>query len=117
MRLADGASPIYSRTGFAISQSTISVGAACDFCASAGRWTSAMMQLLERIGRGGLTVHGFRSTFRDWAAECTPFPNEVVEMALAHAIRDKTESAYRRRDLFDKRRELMEAWASTSRPK
>ncbi len=70
----------------------------------------AMLQLLDRMGRGELTVHGFRSTFRDWAAECTPFPNEVVEMALAHAIRDKTESAYRRGDLFDKRRELMEAW-------
>ena len=71
----------------------------------------AMLQLLERMGRGELTVHGFRSTFRDWAAECTPFPNEVVEMALAHAIRDKTESAYRRGDLLEKRRELMEAWA------
>ncbi|MCS6501411.1 integrase arm-type DNA-binding domain-containing protein [Burkholderia thailandensis] len=71
----------------------------------------AMLQVLERMKRGTLTVHGFRSTFRDWAAECTPFSNEVVEMALAHAIRDKTEAAYRRGDLFDKRRTLMQAWA------
>ncbi|WP_334054468.1 tyrosine-type recombinase/integrase [Burkholderia cepacia] len=71
----------------------------------------AMLLVLDRMGRGELTVHGFRSTFRDWAAECTPYPNEVVEMALAHAIRDKTEAAYRRGDLFEKRRTLMQAWA------
>jgi integrase len=71
----------------------------------------AMLQLLKRMERGDLTTHGFRSTFRDWAAECTSFPNEVAEMALAHAIRDKTESAYRRGDLFDKRRDMMQAWA------
>jgi integrase len=71
----------------------------------------AMLKLLERMKRDDLTTHGFRSTFRDWAAECTAFPNEVAEMALAHAIRDKTESAYRRGDLLDKRRELMQAWA------
>ncbi|MFM0649003.1 integrase arm-type DNA-binding domain-containing protein [Paraburkholderia bryophila] len=71
----------------------------------------AMLNLLERMKRDDLTTHGFRSTFRDWAAERTAFPNEVAEMALAHAIRDKTESAYRRGDLFDKRRELMQAWA------
>ncbi|RIV65962.1 tyrosine-type recombinase/integrase [Burkholderia pseudomallei] len=71
----------------------------------------AMLQVLDRMGRSDLTVHGFRSTFRDWAAECTPFPNEVVEMALAHAIRDKTEAAYRRGDLFEKRCTLMQAWA------
>jgi integrase len=71
----------------------------------------AMLKVLERMGRSDLTVHGFRSTFRDWAAERTSFPNEVVEMALAHAIDDKTEAAYRRGDLFEKRRLLMEAWA------
>ncbi|ALL66128.1 Integrase [Paraburkholderia caribensis MBA4] len=71
----------------------------------------AMLALLERMQRDDLTTHGFRSTFRDWAAECTPFPNEVAEMALAHTIRDKTESAYRRGDLFEKRREMMQAWA------
>ena len=63
------------------------------------------------MGRGDLTVHGFRSTFRDWAAEQTGHPNHVVEMALAHAIGDKVEAAYRRGDLFDKRRRLMEDWA------
>ncbi len=63
------------------------------------------------MGRPDLTVHGFRSTFRDWAAECTNFPREVVEMALAHAIGDKVEAAYRRGDPFEKRRELMTAWA------
>lgn len=57
------------------------------------------------------TVHGFRSSFRDWAAETTPFPSEVVEMALAHVIENATEAAYRRGDLFEKRRGLMAAWA------
>jgi integrase len=61
--------------------------------------------------RTDLTVHGFRSTFRDWAAERTSFQNEVIEMALAHAVGDKVEAAYRRGDLFDKRRRLMDAWA------
>jgi integrase len=58
-----------------------------------------------------ITVHGFRSTFDDWAADRTNFPREVAEMALAHAIDDKTEAAYRRGDLFEKRRQLMNAWA------
>jgi integrase len=71
----------------------------------------AMLALLDRMGRGDITVHGFRSTFRDWASETTPFPNEVIEMALAHAVADKTEAAYRRGDLFEKRRELMDHWA------
>jgi integrase len=61
---------------------------------------------------GKATVHGFRSTFRDWAAERTNFPNEVVEMALAHAVGDKVEAAYRRGDLFEKRRRLMAEWAT-----
>jgi integrase len=69
-------------------------------------------KLLQRMGRDDLTVHGFRSTFRDWAAECTTFSNEVVEMALAHAIGNKVEAAYRRGDLFEKRRKLMDAWAA-----
>jgi integrase len=56
--------------------------------------------------------HGFRSTFRDWTAECAHCPNEVAEMALAHAVGDKVEAAYRRGDLFDKRRSLMSEWAS-----
>ncbi|MBO1323581.1 tyrosine-type recombinase/integrase [Acetobacter sp. TBRC 12305] len=61
-------------------------------------------------GTKDVTVHGLRSTFRDWAAEETDYPREVAEMALAHAISDKVEAAYRRGDLFDKRREMMEAW-------
>jgi integrase len=71
----------------------------------------AMLKLLERMGRGDLTAHGFRSTFRDWAAERTNYPREVVEMALAHAIDSKVEAAYRRGDLFEKRRRLMADWA------
>jgi len=71
----------------------------------------AMLMLLRRMGRGDLTAHGFRSTFSDWCAEKTSFPSEVREMALAHAVGDKVEAAYRRGDLFQKRRELAEAWA------
>ncbi len=72
----------------------------------------AMLMLLRRMGRGDLTAHGFRSTFRDWAAEATNFPAEVAEMALAHTVGDKLEAAYRRGDLFEKRREIMAAWAN-----
>jgi integrase len=64
------------------------------------------------MGRKELTVHGFRSTFRDWAAERTSYPREAAERALAHAVGDKVEAAYRRGDLFEKRRRLMEAWAA-----
>lgn len=71
---------------------------------------SAFKVLLDRMGFGAITPHGFRSSFRDWTSERTNFPGSVAEMALAHAIEDKTEAAYRRRDLFDKRRELMNAW-------
>jgi integrase len=71
----------------------------------------AMLMLLRRMGRSDLTAHGFRSSFRDWAAERTTFPSEVAEMALAHAVGDKIEAAYRRGDLFEKRRQLADAWA------
>ena len=71
----------------------------------------AMLMLLKRMGRKDITVHGFRSSFRDWAAEQTHFARDVAEMALAHAIGDKVEAAYRRGDLFDKRCQLMAAWA------
>jgi integrase len=71
----------------------------------------ALLALLKRMGRADLTAHGFRSSFRDWAAECTGYPNEVAEMALAHVVKDKTEAAYRRGDLFAKRRRLMDDWA------
>ncbi len=69
-----------------------------------------MLMLLRRMGRDDLTAHGFRSCFSDWCAERTAYPREVVEMALAHAIANKVEAAYRRGDLFEKRRQLMEAW-------
>jgi integrase len=68
--------------------------------------------LLRRMGRGELTAHGFRSTFRDWAGEATTHPREVIEAALAHRLRDKAEAAYARGDLFAKRRRLMEDWAA-----
>jgi integrase len=71
----------------------------------------AMAMTLRRMARGELTVHGFRSTFRDWASERTGFPREVAEMALAHTVTDAVERAYRRGDLFTKRRQLMDAWA------
>ena len=71
-----------------------------------------MLALLQRMQRSDLTVHGFRSTFRDWAAETTTYQRGVVEAALAHAVGDKTEAAYRRGDLFEKRRRLMEDWAA-----
>jgi integrase len=77
-----------------------------------GLSSMALLKLLERMKRDDLTTHGFRSTFRDWAAEITHFPRDVAEMALAHTIGNKVEAAYRRGDLFDKRRELMEAWAT-----
>ena len=70
----------------------------------------AMLKLLRRMKRGDLTTHGFRSTFRDWAAERTNYPHEVAEMALAHTVSNKVEQAYRRGDIF-KRRELMDTWA------
>jgi integrase len=71
----------------------------------------AMLQLLDRMGRGDITVHGFRSTFKDWASEQTAFPDIVSEMALGHTIPNKVEAAYRRGDLLEKRRQLMDAWA------
>ncbi|MFP3475303.1 tyrosine-type recombinase/integrase [Burkholderia ambifaria] len=70
----------------------------------------AMLQLLERMKRNDITVHGFRSTFRDWAGETTHYPREVCEAALAHGIKDKAEAAYARGDLFTKRAALMQDW-------
>ena len=71
----------------------------------------ALVVLLGRMKRSDLTVHGFRSTFRNWAAERTSFPREVAEAALAHVLDDKTEAAYQRGDMLEKRRRLMDAWA------
>lgn len=68
--------------------------------------------VLKRMGFTALTVHGFRSTFRMWAAEMTHFPREVCEQALAHKLPDKVEEAYQRSDLFEKRRVLMDEWAN-----
>jgi len=72
---------------------------------------AAVLMLVKEISGADVTAHGFRSSFRDWAAERTNYPNHVVEMALAHTIPDAVEAAYRRGDLFEKRRKLMDAWA------
>lgn len=71
----------------------------------------AMLKLLDRMERKDITVHGFRSTFRDWAAETTAYPGETVEMCLAHTIKNQAEAAYRRGDLLEKRLCLMNDWA------
>ena len=71
----------------------------------------AMLELIRGMRGKGATVHGFRSSFRDWGAEQTAFPNEMLELALAHAVGDKVEAAYRRGDLMEKRRRLMADWA------
>ncbi len=83
------------------------------FGARAGKGLSNMslLKALKALKRPDLTTHGFRSTFRDWAAETTDHPGELVEMALAHVIANKVEAAYRRGDLFAKRRRLMDDWA------
>ena len=71
----------------------------------------AMLMALRRMKRDDLTTHGFRSTFRDWASEITHYPREVCEQALAHALESAVEAAYRRGDLFEKRRRLMDDWS------
>lgn len=78
----------------------------------AGLSNMAMLQMVRGMdGCAELTVHGFRSAFRDWAAEQTNFPRELAEKALAHTLKDETEAAYQRGDLLEKRRRMMEAWA------
>jgi len=88
------------------------LGGAWVFPASKGRQLSglAMAMVLRRM-HSDITVHGFRSVFRDWAAECTAYPHEICEMALAHTTANKAEAAYRRGDVFEERRSLMEDWA------
>ena len=76
----------------------------------------SMTAVLRRMGHETITVHGFRSSFRDWAGEITSFPREVIEAALAHRLKDKAEAAYARSDLFNKRRDLMQAWANAAKP-
>ena len=73
---------------------------------------TTMLKVVVRMGRKDITVHGFRSAFRDWAGETTTFPREVAEAALAHSVDTRVEAAYRRGDFFAKRRELMDAWSS-----
>jgi integrase len=73
-----------------------------------------MGKVLKDLGYGGITVHGFRSTFTDWAAEKTRVPKEVVDKALAHKLPDRVEAAYRRTDFFERRRGLMKKWADYS---
>jgi integrase len=77
----------------------------------------AMEMVLRRMKLDHVTVHGFRSSFRDWAGNMTSFPREVTETALAHVIGDKAEQAYRRGDALEKRRRLMEAWAAYCEPR
>lgn len=77
----------------------------------------AMDMMLRRMKRDGVTVHGFRSSFRDWAGNESSFPREVIETALAHVIGDKAEQAYRRSDALDKRRKLMDAWGAYCEPR
>ena len=72
---------------------------------------AACLKLLDDMKRDELTSHGFRSTFRDWCAEQTNFPREIAEAALAHVLSDKTEAAYQRGDLLERRRLLMHSWA------
>jgi len=71
----------------------------------------AMAKMLSLLGYDEFTVHGFRSTFKDWACDCTTFPREVSEAALSHAIGDAVEQSYRRGDALEMRRQLMDAWA------
>ena len=76
-----------------------------------------MEMVLRRMKVDDATVHSFRSSFRDWAGNVSNFPREITERALAHVIGDKAEQAYRRSDALEKRRKLMEAWASYCEPK
>jgi integrase len=72
---------------------------------------ATLLKVSKRMGREGVTIHGFRSSFADWASERGGMPREVAELSLAHEVGDATERAYRRSDLLDKRRTLMERWA------
>jgi integrase len=79
-------------------------------------WGNTLLGTLNRMGHN-ITVHGFRSTFRDWCGDCTHYPREIAEAALAHTIGNATERAYRRGSALEKRRELMDAWANYCEPK
>jgi integrase len=105
---------------FAIAQKYIQIGGAFLFPGGKrGKPLSnmAMTAVLRRMGCGEITVHGFRSAFRDWTAERSPYPHEMAEMALAHVIGNKVEAAYRRGDMIERRRQMMSDWAQwCSRP-
>jgi integrase len=110
----------FSRSALRVLES-LSKSRTCDFAFPSPRGKRplshvAMAKVLARLGVMGATVHGFRSTFRDWAGNETHFPREVAEAALAHVIGDKAEQAYRRSDALEKRRALMEAWARYCEP-
>jgi integrase len=76
-----------------------------------------MEMILRRMNIQAATVHGFRSSFRDWAGNVSNFPREITETALAHVIGDKAEQAYRRSDALEKRRKLMDAWSAYCEPR
>ena len=103
--------PLSPRT-VAILERTKLLGSPFLFAGNRGKLSLMAMTMLLRRMKADVTVHGFRSTFRDWSAECTGYAHEVCEMALAHTIGNKAEAAYRRGDLFDKRRRLMADWAT-----
>src|SRR5262249_33319844 len=108
--------PLSNEALIILEQLRTSETAADDFVFSGGRRgkplsNMAMTMTLRRMNCGHLTVHGFRSSFRDWAAERTNFPSEIAEMALAHTIGNKVEAAYRRGDLFERRRRIMADWS------
>ena len=77
---------------------------------------AGMSSVLKRMGRTDITVHGFRSTFRDWVAEKTNTPERIAESALAHRLKDASEAAYQRGDLIEKRQALMTNWANYCYP-
>jgi integrase len=79
-------------------------------------WKSAMSEMLRQTKADGVTVHGFRSSFRDWAGNETSYPRDLIETALAHVVGDKAEQAYRRSDALEKRRKLMESWSDYCNP-
>jgi integrase len=99
-----------SKRAVDILQAVSKLGQSYVFSGNKGKLSSMAMAMLLRRMDKDVTVHGFRSAFRDWAAECTGYPHEVCEMALAHVIGNKAEAAYRRGDLFEKRQRLMEEW-------
>jgi integrase len=79
--------------------------------AGTGLSNMSLSAVLKRMGQGSVTVHGFRSSFRDWVSEATDYPRDIAETALAHTLRDKVEAAYRRGDMLEKRRAMMNDWA------